>query len=203
MEHDDALAKITEIHSHLARSGIYKGYRSLYVGISGIIGIGAGALESFFVPVVASKLFVFYWLIIAGINLSMCALMMGYQYIFQESKLERRKTMFVLAQFVPMLVAGIIVTVPIYTAAESAIPFLPGLWALLFGMGIFALRPYLPLITAIAGAFYFVCSFLLFGMAVKNPALLGYGLGCTFGIGQVLSAVLLFFSIERKNNGKK
>ncbi len=193
----EALSRIDEIHRQLARSGIYRGYRSFYVALSGIVGLAAGLVSPAIVKTVPSRAFVGYWVVVSGINLALCAALMGYRYVVMKSRWERQKTVQVLNQFAPMLVAGLMVTLALFHIGEPTLALLPGIWALLFGMGLFSLRPYLPDRIMACALFYFAAAGALFWMAYSEPRLLSLGMGITFGAGQLLSAAVLYWSIEK------
>ena len=46
MEYNEARSQISEIHAHLAKGEIYRGFRSLPVALSGVAGFAAAALAS-------------------------------------------------------------------------------------------------------------------------------------------------------------
>jgi hypothetical protein len=200
---NDALDKIEEIHNQLSKFGLYKGYKSIVVAISGLIGICGASIQRFFVKEIDGIDFVIFWCIIAGINLVLCTLMILYQYFFKESDFERKKTLAVMVQFIPMIIGGIIVTPFFALNGSSSILLLPGLWALLFGIGILNVRPYLSGLTFIASAFYFLGAIILFYLRFYFMDLLSIGMGLTFGIGQIISAFVLYWSMERNSYERK
>ncbi len=55
-----------------------------------------------------------------------------------------RRTIRVVGHFLPCLAAGFAVTLSLVWGTGEHISRLPGLWAMLFGLGVFASRPYLP-----------------------------------------------------------
>ena len=46
MELRQALAQVSEIREHLARTEVFRGYRSLTVGFSGLVGLTAAAVQA-------------------------------------------------------------------------------------------------------------------------------------------------------------
>lgn len=197
MELERALHQISEIHSHLARSEVYRGCRSLPLAIAGFVALTAAALQGFvFVPGTATA-FVQYWVVIAALcgALSSCETL--YKYVFRDGALLRLKTRRAVGQFLPCLLAGAAVTLCVGRAGEEAVTLLPGLWAILFSMGIFASRPYLPRAIGWVGLFYLVAGVALLLLAPSGLSLAPWGMGITFGIGQLSSAVVLYWNIER------
>lgn len=65
-----ALDQINEIHSHMARSQVYRGYRPVPVAVSGAAGLVGAWLQPYAVKAGDPVGFVYYWLAVAGI----CAL---------------------------------------------------------------------------------------------------------------------------------
>ena len=50
MELSDALAQISEIRAHIARTEVFRGYRSLTVGFSGVVAIATAAIQVRLLP---------------------------------------------------------------------------------------------------------------------------------------------------------
>jgi hypothetical protein len=186
-----------DISEQLVKASVYRGYRSFYVGLSGIIGLMASYFAPQFVHEVKSLSFVYYWGGVACANLILCGVCLGYQYFFKDTDYNRRKTRQILLQLAHTLGAGLIVCSIAFFVSREMIPILPGLWALIFGLGIFTMRPYLPDITVLAGYFYLAAALVLFLVAGTAPSLLVIGMGIAFGAGQLLSAALLYAGIER------
>src|SRR5262249_33867733 len=136
MDLAEALERIDAIHGHLARGERYRGYRPLALALSGVAGLLAAAAQPLFVADDPGS-FVAYW--VAG-ALACGGLAGGatvHGYFFREDDLARRRTAVVLRQFVPCLFAGVVVTVVLSRQPwrPLAVGLLPGLWALLFGLG--------------------------------------------------------------------
>jgi hypothetical protein len=196
----DALNKLEEIHAQLAKSGIFKGYRSIYAAITGLIAFIATLFYPAFVEFPDSRGFVYYWVIVALINCIIAGGMILYQYKKTTTGFEKQKIRRVSAQFCTTIVAGGIVTIAITFSRPGMIPFLPGIWALLFGMGIMTIRPYLPTLIILGAFSYFLAGAVLFFIALEYPAELPMAMGMTFGLGQLATAILLYWTVERDEN---
>ena len=81
--------------------------------------------------------------------------------------------------------------------SASLVPLLPGLWAIGFGVGTFASRPYLPRASGWVALFYYAAGFLLLWIAQGPESVSGWWVGGTFGAGQLLAAVVLWWNLER------
>jgi hypothetical protein len=192
-----ALDQIAEIHQQIAKGEVYRGYRSLPVAASGLIGLGAAWLQPRSLAVVDPVGFVIYWGAIA-----LCAGLVGaseivLNYVVHDEAAARRRTRQVLGQFLPSVAAGAAIGVCFTHLSAALVPLLPGLWAICFGIGTFASRPYLPRASGYVALFYYAAGFVLLWIADVPGTLSGWWIGGTFGVGQLLAAGVLWWNLER------
>ena len=76
-------------------------------------------------------------------------------------------------------------------------PLLPGLWALLFGLGIFASRPYLVRASGWVALYFYAAGAALLWFARGPETINAWAVGGTFGVGQLLTACVLYWNLER------
>jgi hypothetical protein len=193
MNVSDALERIGAIHEQLAKSEVYRGYHPVAVGLSGLGGLVAASLQPWFLEPDDPVLFLRYWLIVGVL----CGLIAGaatlYRYLTAEDEFARRRTRTVVGQFLPCLAGGAAVTAALARPELAAVgvPLLPGLWAVLFGLGVAASGPYLPRSVAWVAAWYVAAGFVLL-LGVASPiALSGWTVGVPFGAGQMAMALVL------------
>jgi hypothetical protein len=191
-----AINQIDEIHSQLARTVHYRSYRATTVAASGFAAILGATFQGRFLAGRAEMAFVAYWIIIALVSLSAVGSTVLFNYCFREAAQERRRTESAVGGFLPSLAAGAAVTPPLLLAGD-AVRFLPGLWAVLFSLGMFASRPYLPRIIGWVGLYYLCCGTLLLAAGLGGKALSPWAMGITFGTGQLFAAQVLYWNIER------
>jgi hypothetical protein len=202
MDLRQALSQVSEIRDHLARTEVYRGYRSLTVGFSGLVGLAAASIQAFWLPQPTDKLeaYLGLWVGAAVINLLVVGAEIWSRVRLPEMALVRRTTIFAVEQFLPSLVAGGLLTLVIVERARESAWMLPGLWALVFSLGIFASCRLLPRAVAIAGAWYLCGAVLALAWGNGEAALSPWIMGITFGGGQLLTAVILHITLERANN---
>ncbi len=82
-------------------------------------------------------------------------------------------------------------------AQPESLWMLPGLWAMLFGLGIFASVRLLPPAIIWAGVFYLFAGTVCLALAQGPYALSPWAMGLPFGVGQLLTAALLYWTLER------
>ena len=197
MDLSRALGQVADIHQQIAKGEIYRGYRSLPVAASGLIGLVAAWAQGRAVGPSDPIGFVVYWTTIAA-----CAALVGaseiiYNYVVHDDRASRRQTTRVLGQFLPSIVAGAAVTVSLVHLSAANVPVLPGLWAICFGMGIFASRPYLPRASGWVALFYYAAGVALLWVARGPDPVPAWWVGGTFCAGQLMAALVLYWNLER------
>jgi hypothetical protein len=192
-----ALDQIAEIHSVLARADVYRGYRPIPIAASGVVGLVAAWLQPAALATGDGVGFVRYWVLVALAAGVVGASEILYNYIANDDEVIRRRTRQVTGQFLPSLLAGALVTVGLLHLDLALVPLLPGLWAICFGLGAFASRPFLPRGTTCVALYYYTAGIILLWTTASSQAMSGWHVGVTFGIGQLMAAAVLYWQIER------
>jgi hypothetical protein len=197
MDLSRALGQLADIHQQIAKGEIYRGYRSVPVAASGLIGFAAAWAQPPALGASDPVGFVLYWSVIAA-----CAGFVGaseiiYNYVVHDDRAARRQTTRVVGQFLPSVLAGAIITVSFVHLSAALVPLLPGLWAICFGIGIFASRPYLPRASGWVALLYYAAGVALLWIARGPEPLRGWWVGGTFGAGQLMAALVLYWNLER------
>jgi hypothetical protein len=190
MDLSRALADISEIHAQIAKGEIYRGYRPVPIAASGLIGLAAAWLQEPTLGVRDPVAFVLYWTGIALLAGFVGASEILFNYVVHEGAAARRHTRRVVGQLLPSMIAGAIITASFVRLSASLVPLLPGLWAFCFGLGAFASRPYLPRASVAVAFYYYAAGVVLLSIA-HAEALNGWWVGGTFGVGQLIAAVVL------------
>jgi hypothetical protein len=190
MDLSRALADLAEIHEQIAKGEIYRGYRPLPIAASGLIGIAAAWVERPGTGPGDPIRFVMYWTAVAALAGFVGASEIIYNYVVHEGGAARRQTRRVVGQFMPSVLGAIIITASFVRLSAALVPLLPGIWAICFGLGTFASRPYLPRASTLVAAFYYVAGVFLLWNA-RTESLNGWWVGGTFGAGQLLAAAVL------------
>jgi hypothetical protein len=191
MDLSEALERIDAIHGHLARGEPYRGYRPAALALSGVAGLLAAVAQPLLIAEGPDP-FVAYWSAIALVCAAVAGGLTVHAHLFREDDLARRRTRVVMRQFLPCLGAGAVLTVAVNREPWQAlaVPLLPGLWALLFGLGIVASLPYLPRLAGLVAGWYLLSAAVL--LLSDSAHLAGWAVGLPFGVGQLLAAVVLY-----------
>ena len=105
-------------------------------------------------------------------------------------------------QLSPSLVVGAFITLFILRSAPQVSWMLPGLWSLFFSLGVFASWRLLPPQFFLVALYYALCGLgcLLWGQGAH--ALSPWQMGTSFGGGQLISAVILYWTLEQPNDSR-
>jgi hypothetical protein len=186
---EDALARLADIHAQVARGAHFRGYRAAPVAAMGVLARVAATMEvavarlALGTVTLSPQQHAAYWLGVAALAASFAA----FDIVRRYGLLPRRTTALALGQLTPALGVGVLLAFALWERAE----LLPGLWTMIFGLGILASAPYLP--RAVLGvALYYIAA----GAAQTLATRAGLGaspwaMGVTFGVGQFASAAAL------------
>jgi hypothetical protein len=197
-EFSRALEQIAEIHQQLARSEVYRGWRSAPVACSGLVGLAAAGWQSTQRPIDPWS-FAAFWIVVGVLAMVVGCSEIIWHYATRADDRDRCRSRRVIGQFLPALVAGALATGALIRLSPALVTLLPGLWALLFGVAVFASRPYTPRAAGFVGLYYWTTGLLLLWNAQGVDALSPWAVGGTFGVGQLLAAGVLYLSLERKD----
>lgn len=195
----EALHSLSEIHAHLARGEVYQGVKARPVMLSGMIGILAAIVQPRLVVDGDVNGFVWYWLATAVV----CALAGAsgaiLSYFLEEDELARRRTRIVVGQLLPCLAVGAFLTLALLPVMNRCIGMLPGVWAMLYALGLFSIRPYLPRATGWVGLYFVVAGTLLVSLLPLATVPSPWSIALVFAAGQFGLALVLHRNTHREN----
>ncbi len=199
MELREALTQITEIRLQLARTEVFRGYRAMPVAFSGGVALLAGLIQAATIadPMTQVGAYLSLWIGAAVISGLAAGLEMMVRARNASSRLTRELTWLALEQFCPSLVAGALLTIVLARAVPESLWMLPGLWQIVFSLGIFASCRLLPRATFWVGVFYLAAGLAVLAMARGDAALSPWAMALPFGAGQFLAAAVLYSTLER------
>jgi hypothetical protein len=204
MELRDALTQIAEIRRQLARTEVFRGYRAMPVAFSGVLALSTAAFQQVWLPDPTGNVSAYLTLWISAAFLS--ALAAGTEMLLRcwrsASTLSREITWLAVEQFLPCLLAGALLTVVFALCVPDGVWMLPGLWQMLFGLGIFASHRLLPRATLGVAFFYLLAGALVLALTRGPAALSPWAMGIPFGVGQLYAAAVLYWTLER-NHGEQ
>ena len=96
-------------------------------------------------------------------------------------------------QFLPAAGAGILLTVVLVRNVPDALWMLPGIWQVVYSLGVFSSCRFLPRTVLAVGVWYLLTGLISIGLA-DGRALSPWVMGLSFGAGQMLVAGILLFT---------
>lgn len=200
MELREALMQIAEIRRQMAKSDVFRGYRSAPVAVSGALAVAGAVVQPFLIADPASNImpYLTLWFGMALFSVAAVAVEMGVRMYWTDDWAYLEPTRLAVEQFVPPMIAGILLTVVLVRSSPDSIPLLPGLWQILFSLGMFASARLLPRpIFAVAG-FYLFTGLLVLICAREGLSLAPWCMGVPFAVGQFSAAAILYWTLERR-----
>jgi hypothetical protein len=202
MELQEALAQIAEIRQQMARTEVFRGYRAVPVAFSGLLAIGAALYQTIWITDPKADLPAYLMVWVGAAVISAIAAGLGMAWRAQHapaSSWSREITRLAVEQFAPCVIAGGLMTMVLVKSDEEALWMLPGLWSILFSLGIFASRRLLPRATTFVAIFYLAAGLVCLMVARGQYALSPWAMGVPFGVGQLFAAAVLYGTLERHN----
>jgi hypothetical protein len=201
MELREALAQISEIRQQVARTEVFRGYRALPVAFSGVLALAAAGVQTVWIQDPAKNLMAYLalWVGAAGVSMLATGIEMYMHCRHSRDSLTPATTALAVGQFLPCVAAGGLVTVVLCTSAPDCLWMLPGLWAVLFSLGIFASYRLLPRTTFWVGLFYMIAGLMCLALAQGPAEFSPWAMGVPFGLGQLFAAGVLYWTLERND----
>jgi hypothetical protein len=196
MDVTQALEHLNEIRHHLGRNEIYRGYRSKTLTLMGGVGFAGGLFLQLGWTSAKPIERVGFWVAMAALNMAIAAWEILGDYGELKTDHQRRTTRRTVGQFLPTMATGVLLTT-VFVSQGHNLNLLPGLWAVLFSLGIFASRPYLPRGVGWVGAFFLASGALLLCFP-QNALSQPLNMGGIFGVGHLMLAYVMYQNLERE-----
>lgn len=198
MELRDALTQISEIRLQMARTEVFRGIRAMPVAFSGVLALASAGFQMAWIRNPNQELagYLGLWIGAAVISAVAAGTEMMIRVRNSASPWTREITWLAVEQFIPCLVAGGLLTFVLVRFASESLWMLPGLWQILFSLGVFASCRLLPRATFGVAVFYLATGLACLALARGEYALSPWAMGLPFGIGQLLAAAVLYRTLE-------
>ena len=196
---DQALADLAEIRSSLDRAETFRGYRSVSILATSIMAwVGCG-LQYRWVDPESPELsqYLSLWM---RIGVFCAALNFGEVVVryWRSGPMFRHMTRSAVGPMIPALLSGLVLTMVIAWTAPAVGWMLPGLWSILFGLGVAASARFLPRLVSLVSIYFITCGLIGIAVSTHGWAYSPWLMGVTFGGGQMLTAAVLYWALERE-----
>jgi hypothetical protein len=190
-----ALGDISSIRKQMANTTEFRGYGPATLAATGVFAILAAATQALWLPDPANHIpaYLAIWISTAVL----CAFLTGIQMYTRtrriHSGLSNEMLRMAVEQFLPSAGTGFLVTIVLVHYVPHAVWMIPGLWQVIFGLGIFSSCRFLPRPMIVAGAWYLLTGLSCLAMGGIR-SLSPWTMGISYGVGQILVAAILLTS---------
>ena len=189
-----ALAEINAIRTQVARDTQFRGYGPISIAASGVLALTVAALQSRFSRGGGDfAAFLHVWVATAAATVVMTAVETIVRSRRVHSGLASEMLYAAVEQFLPAVLVSILLTVVMMRVAPHDEWMLPGLWQLMFSLGVFASCRFLPRQMIAVAVWYLVCGLSSLVLQSDAKAVSPWLMGIPFGIGQLGVAGVLKF----------
>jgi len=201
---NQVLAEISAIRAQVARGTQFRGYGPASVAASGILALAVAGAQEFWLKAAArdAASFLGIWVATAAVAVTLSALETVMRARRVHSGYAREMMQAALEQFLPAMMVGVMLTVVVFVSAPAERWMLPGLWQLIFSIGVFSSCRFLPRQMFGVGVWYLACG--LGCLAAQGGARLfsPWEMGIPFGVGQLLVAAVLQYGFEESGEDR-
>jgi hypothetical protein len=192
-----ALADISAIRDQMARGTVFRGYGPAALAATGLLALATAVVQSHWIddPVRDIGVYLTLWIATAALAI----LIVGGEAIRRSRRehdgLADDMLRTAAEQFLPAAIAGALLTFVLTRIDDAPLWMLPGLWQIIFSLGVFASCRSLPRPMLAVAAWYLATGLACLAFANGTHALSPWAMGLPFLVGQVLAAVVLKQSV--------
>jgi hypothetical protein len=189
-----ALGDISCIRRQVAYSTEFRGYGPATLAGTGVLAIAAASVQALWLPDPANHISAYLgiWICTAALAAASIAIQMYARTRRIHSGMADEMIRMAVEQFLPSVGAGALITLVLVRFVPSALWMLPGIWQIIFSLGVFSSCRFLPRAVAAVGTWYLLAGLICIALA-DNRALFPWAMGIPYGAGQLLVATILLF----------
>jgi hypothetical protein len=191
-----ALSEIQSIRSQVARGTEFRGYGPASIAVSGILALLVAAAQASWMTKHAG-IDLALWLGMWSATAAVSVLLTGLETFARARRVHvgfaREMVQSAIEQFLPAVTIGFLLTVVMMRVAPQESWMLPGLWQLIFSLGVFASCRFLPRQMFAVGVWYLAAGLTCLAITSVTRSMSPWTMGIPFGVGQLLVAGVLQF----------
>jgi hypothetical protein len=193
---DKALAEITAIRHQMARAMEFRGYGPATLAATGVLAVAAAAAQALWLPQPADHIigYLALWVGTAALSAILIAIEATARSRRIHSRLAQQMVAAAAEQFLPAGAAGALIVIVLLRFAPESLWMLPGLWQIVFSLGVFASRRFLPGPIFAAGIWYLATGLACLAFANGSYAFSPWAMAVPYGLGQLFVAAVVQWS---------
>jgi hypothetical protein len=188
-----ALDDISSIRRQIAQSTEFHGYGPATLAATGVLAALAAATQAVWLPHPADRIFAYLniWIGTAVLSSLLIAAQMFTRSRRVHSGMADEMIRMAVQQFSPAVAAGALLTLVLVRFVPAAVWLLPGMWQVIFSLGVFSSCRFLPRPIASVGGWYLLTGLGCIALG-DTRALSPWAMGVPYCLGQLLVAAILF-----------
>jgi hypothetical protein len=192
-----ALGDIDSIRRQVAQSTEFRGYGPVTLAGTGVLAVAAATAQAVLLPDPANHIaaYLSIWISTAALSAALIGTEMHARTRRIHSGMADEMIRMAVEQFLPAVGVGGLLTLVLARFVPGAFWMIPGMWQVIFSLGVFSSCRFLPRAVAMAGAWYLLTGLILIALA-DNRALSPWAMGIPYGAGQVLVASILLVAAQ-------
>lgn len=196
-----ALGDISSMRRQMARSTEFRGYGPATLATTAGFAILASVAQSHWVPRPAEHVgaYLSIWIWTALASAGLIGVQMQTRSRRLHSGLADEMIRLAVEQFLPAALAGTLITFVLVRYAPQATWMLPGLWQVIFSLGVFSSCRFLPRPMLAAGIWYMATGLICMSFGDAR-AFSPWAMGIPYACGQLLVAAVLYFAANEAGN---
>jgi hypothetical protein len=195
-ELQQALSEIHSIRTQVARGTEFRGYGPASIAASGILALVVAAAQTQWMAK-SAKADLAVWLGVWAGTAVVSVFLTGLETFVRARRVHvgfaKEMVQSAVAQFLPAVMVGFLLAVVMMRVAPEECWMLPGLWELIFSLGVFASCRFLPRQMFAVGVWYLAAGLFCLAAGSATRSLSPWTMGIPFGVGQLLVAAVLQF----------
>jgi len=195
-ELQQALSEIHSIRTQVARGTEFHGYGPASIAASGILALAVAAAQTRWMAK-SAKADLAIWLDVWAGTAVVSVFLTGLETFVRARRVHlgfaKEMVQSAVAQFLPAVMVGFLLAVVMMRVAPQECWMLPGLWELIFSLGVFASCRFLPRQMFAVGVWYLAAGLFCLVAGSATRSLSPWTMGIPFGVGQLLVAAVLQF----------
>jgi hypothetical protein len=190
-----ALGDISSIRRQMAHTTEFRGYGPATLATTGMFAMLAAGAQRIWVPDASNHVtaYLVIWMTTAVLSAALTGAQMYMRTRRIHSGLSDEMLRMAVEQFLPSMGAGLLLTLVLLRFVPSADWMLPGMWQVIFSLGIFSSCRFLPRPMIAAGVWYLLTGLGCIAVA-DSRALSPWTMGVSFGVGQLMIAGILLWN---------
>jgi hypothetical protein len=196
-----ALGDIQIMRRQMAQTTEFRGYGPVTLASTGVLAVLAAGAQALWLPDSATRIatYLSIWIWTAALSAALIGAEMYRRANRIHSGLVDEMIRMAIEQFLPAVGAGALITIVLVRYVAYALWMLPGLWQVIFSLGVFSSCRFLPRPMLAAGAWYLLTGLVCIAIG-EGRALSPWAMGIPYGVGQLLVAGILFFATRERTD---